>query len=216
VGHGHDLDVDRPRKGNAAIFFAIDHCSLEVVGIHAAKRGTRFEALEPIRQGVRHSFGAFGKDVAKGLTLRHDHGSQFIADDFQNEIKLLGHKGFGVVREGAARQRHRRALVRILKENLLWVRSFDTVEGLRLRSWPSRTPTTGSGASAGMAIVRRRRSGSSRRLRSPRPPNFRGQTSKNPRPLRCQAATCSDQYAAFSERTSVADAAMVVLLWDKP
>ena len=60
------------KEGNAAIFFAIDHCSLEVVGIHAAKRGTRFEALEPIRQGVRHSFGAFGKDVAKGLTLRHE------------------------------------------------------------------------------------------------------------------------------------------------
>lgn len=43
-------------EGNAAIFFAIDHCSIEVVGINAAKRGTRFEALEPIRQGVRHSF----------------------------------------------------------------------------------------------------------------------------------------------------------------
>ena len=62
-------------EGNASIFFAIDHCSLEVVGIHAAKRGTRFEALEPIRQGVRHSFGAFGKDVAKGLTLRHGYRS---------------------------------------------------------------------------------------------------------------------------------------------
>ena len=52
-------------KGNAAIFFAIDHCSLELVDIHAAKRGTRFEALEPIRQGVRHRFGAFGQDVAR-------------------------------------------------------------------------------------------------------------------------------------------------------
>jgi len=33
------------KKGNAAIFFAIDHCSLELVGIHAAKRGTRFEVI---------------------------------------------------------------------------------------------------------------------------------------------------------------------------
>jgi len=63
-----------------------------VGGIHAAKRGKRFEALEPIRQGVRHSFGAFGKDAAKGMALRHDHGSQFIADDFQNKIKFLGIK----------------------------------------------------------------------------------------------------------------------------
>jgi len=37
-------------EGPASIFFAIDHCSLEVVGIHAAKRGTRFEALEPLRR----------------------------------------------------------------------------------------------------------------------------------------------------------------------
>ena len=35
-------------EGNASIFFAVDHCSLECVGIHAAKHGTRFEALEPI------------------------------------------------------------------------------------------------------------------------------------------------------------------------
>lgn len=46
-------------EGQAAVFFAVDHCSLEWVGIHAAKRGTRFEALEPLQQGVRESFGAF-------------------------------------------------------------------------------------------------------------------------------------------------------------
>lgn len=69
--------------GNTAIFFVIDHCSLERVGIHAAKRGTRFEALEPLRQGVRHSFGAFCQDVATGLRVRHDNGSQFISDVFQ-------------------------------------------------------------------------------------------------------------------------------------
>jgi putative transposase len=43
------------------VFIAIDHCSAECVGIHAARRATRFEALEPIRQGVRRCFGAFGK-----------------------------------------------------------------------------------------------------------------------------------------------------------
>ena len=39
------------RDGNVSIFFAVDHCSMECVGIHAAKCGTRFEALDPIRQG---------------------------------------------------------------------------------------------------------------------------------------------------------------------
>ncbi len=119
-------------QGNATIFFAIDHCSLELVGIHAAKRGTRFEALEPIRQGVRYSFGAFGQDVARGLSLRHDHGSQFIAEDFQQEIAFLGSKdSASYVREPQGNGIAER-FVRIIKENLLWVRSFRTVEELRL------------------------------------------------------------------------------------
>ncbi len=118
-------------EGNASIFFAIDHCSLELVGIHAARRGTRLEALEPIRQGVRRSFGAFGKDVAAGLTLRHDHGSQFISEDFQREIAFLGIKDSpSYVREPQGNGIAER-FVRILKENLLWVRAFRTVEDLR-------------------------------------------------------------------------------------
>jgi hypothetical protein len=31
--------------------------------------------LSPMRQGVRVHFGEYAKDVAKGLALRHDHGS---------------------------------------------------------------------------------------------------------------------------------------------
>lgn len=88
--------------------------------------------MEPIRQGVRHSFGAFGQDVARGLTLRHDHGSQFIAEDFQQEIAFLGMKdSASYVRESQGNGIAKR-FVRILKENLLWVRSFRTVEELRL------------------------------------------------------------------------------------
>jgi hypothetical protein len=45
-------------QGLAAVFIAIDHCSAGCVGIHAAQHATRFEALEPTRQGVReHSRG---------------------------------------------------------------------------------------------------------------------------------------------------------------
>jgi putative transposase len=61
--------------GPVAIFIAVDHCSAECGGLHAATHGTRFEALEPIRPGVRTHVGAFGTDVAHGVTLRHDHGS---------------------------------------------------------------------------------------------------------------------------------------------
>ena len=45
--------------GQVTIFGAIDHCTAECVGLHAAKYGTRFEALEPVRQGVRDHFGGW-------------------------------------------------------------------------------------------------------------------------------------------------------------
>ena len=36
-------------EGAAFVFVAVDHCATACIGLHAAKRGTRFEALEPIR-----------------------------------------------------------------------------------------------------------------------------------------------------------------------
>ena len=77
-------------EGAACVFVAVDHCTAECIGLHAAKRGTRFEALEPIRQGVRERFGPIGDGVADGLRLRHDHGSNYLADDFQQEVAFFG------------------------------------------------------------------------------------------------------------------------------
>ena len=53
-------------EGAACVFVAVDHCTTECIGLHAAKRGNRFEALEPIRQGVRERFGGIGDGVARG------------------------------------------------------------------------------------------------------------------------------------------------------
>src|SRR3954465_12352098 len=49
---GTDLTTTLTGEGQVAVFVAVDHYSAECVGIHAARRATRFEALEPIRQGV--------------------------------------------------------------------------------------------------------------------------------------------------------------------
>ena len=76
--------------GRAYVFVAVEHANSEVVGIHAARSANRFEALEPVRQGVRGCFGAIAPGVARGLKLRHDHGSNYMAGDFQDEIKCLG------------------------------------------------------------------------------------------------------------------------------
>ena len=119
-------------EGAACVFVAVDHCTTECIGLHAAKRGTRFEALEPIRQGVRERFGEIGDGVARGLRLRHDHGSNYLADDFQQEVAFFGIESSpSFVREPEGNGVAER-FIRTLKENLLWVRSFDTIEELRL------------------------------------------------------------------------------------
>jgi putative transposase len=129
---GTDLTSTMTGEGQASIFVTVDHASTECVGIHAARRATRFEALEPLRQSVRTCFGAFAEGIASGLKLRHDHGSQFVADDFQREVAFLGIASSpAFVREPEGNGCVER-FIRTLKENLLWVRRFDTIEDLRL------------------------------------------------------------------------------------
>jgi putative transposase len=70
-------------------FGAVDHHVDDVVGWHTAKIGDRWAALEPIRQGVRHAFGTFGKDIARGLRIRCDWGPQYIADAWQLRWDIL-------------------------------------------------------------------------------------------------------------------------------
>ena len=119
------------REGRAYVFVAVDHCNTELVGIHASLSANRFEALEPIRQGVRRCFGTFDKDVASGLSLRHDHGSNYMAKDFQTEIAFLGITASpSFVRQPEGNGVAER-FIRTLKENFLWVHTFDTIEELR-------------------------------------------------------------------------------------
>jgi len=129
---GTDLTSTMTGEGQASIFVTVDHCSTECVGIHAARRATRFEALEPLRQGVRTAFGSFAGGIAGGLKLRHDHGSQFVADDYQRELAFLGIESSpAFVREPEGNGCVER-FIRTLKENLLWVHRFATIEELRL------------------------------------------------------------------------------------
>ena len=117
-------------QGTVHVFVAVDHCTCECVGLHAAKGGNRFEALEPLRQGVREHFGRFEAKVASGLTIRHDHGSNYLSDDFQRELEFLGMVSSpSFVREPEGNGCAER-FIRTLKEQLLWIRAFATVEEL--------------------------------------------------------------------------------------
>jgi transposase InsO family protein len=92
--------------------------------------GNRFEAMEPLCQGVRECFGGFDKAIATGLAIRHDHGSAYMSDDFQQELTFLGMTSSpSFVREPEGNGSAER-FVRTLKENLLWVRTFATVAEL--------------------------------------------------------------------------------------
>src|ERR687898_82024 len=123
--------MQSPKITARATPFSAETLRPPIVRRSPARSGNRFEALEPVRQGVLHHFGSIEKDVAKGLALRHDHGSNTMSRDFQDEIGFLGLESSpSFVRQPEGNGVAER-FIRTLKENFLWVHTFDTVEDLR-------------------------------------------------------------------------------------
>ena len=82
------------------IFAAVEHWNAECMGWHVCKVGSRFAALDPIAQGLERLYGSLDADVARGLALRMDHGSQYLSDHFLKQIRYWGiHPSFGFVEE---------------------------------------------------------------------------------------------------------------------
>jgi hypothetical protein len=52
-------------EGRAYVFVAVEHANSDIIGIHAARSANRFEALEPVRQGVHRCFGSIAPGVAR-------------------------------------------------------------------------------------------------------------------------------------------------------
>lgn len=129
---GTDATRTLTDEGTATIFLLVDHCTSECLGLHASRSGTRFEALEPIRQATRSSFGAFDQGVAAGVSLRHDHGSQYMSHHFQEELRFLGIRSSPAFVAEPECNGVAERFVRTLKEQLLWMRHFATVEELRV------------------------------------------------------------------------------------
>jgi putative transposase len=126
------ISVITRREGMVTVFAAIEHASAECVGIDAAKYASRFEALEPIRQGVRTHFGGFGEGIVHGLKLRHDNGSQFVSNHFQDEIAFLGLESSPSFVRSPEGNGCIERFFRTLKEQLLWVRSFEDADEVQL------------------------------------------------------------------------------------
>jgi len=119
------------QEGWCWCFGAIDHYSDDVVGWHVAKVGDRWAALEPLRHGVRHAFGGFRKDVARGLKIRCDWGPQYIADAWIHEVRWLGMTitpaYVGEPECNGVMER----FIRTLKEQCLYLHRFQTLEEAR-------------------------------------------------------------------------------------
>ena len=113
------------------IFAAVEHWNAECVGWHVCKVGSRFAALDPIAQGLERRYGSLDADVARGLALRMDHGSQYLSDHFLKQIRYWGiHPSFGFVEEpetnGVAERWNR-----TLKEQAIHGRIFQNLEAVR-------------------------------------------------------------------------------------
>src|SRR4026208_1509601 len=92
------------------------------------RRGAR----GPGPQGGAEHCGGVEKDAAQGLAIRHDHGSQYMSRDFQKEIAWLGATSSPAFVRAPEGNGCAERFIRTLKENLLWVRHFETIEELRL------------------------------------------------------------------------------------
>jgi transposase InsO family protein len=143
--HSGRIQTDRPnelwgtdaarfytrRDGWCWFFGAIDHCSDDIVGWHVAKKGHRWAALEPIRQGVGEHFEEYAPKIALGLGLRHDWGPQYTADQFLGELRWLGIRSTpAYVREPECNGIMER-WIRTLKEECIYLHDFESLEEAR-------------------------------------------------------------------------------------
>lgn len=114
----------------ATIFGVYDHCTCELMGIHAAIEATRFEAMVPLHQACRTAFGQVGQAIAGGLKLRHDNGSQFVSRAFQAELRFLGMDSSPSFVRAPEGNGCIERFWRTLKEQLLWLHTYATLDDL--------------------------------------------------------------------------------------
>lgn len=117
--------------GHVWVFSAVEHWNGECVGMYVSKRGIRFNAVQPVLEGVQSIFGSVDKDAALGLALRLDHGSANCSEHFQGEIRRLGiEPSFSFVEEPQTNGVVER-FNRTLKEQVIYGRVFKNLDEVR-------------------------------------------------------------------------------------
>jgi putative transposase len=128
------------RDGKVWLFGVAEHWNAELLGWHAAKRGTRFGAIRALGMAVRRQFGRLDAGAARGLAPRHDHGSAFMADVFRKRVRFWGiAPSYASVGEPGTNGVIER-LFRTLKEQVVHGRIFQTIDEVRdtVRSFVAR------------------------------------------------------------------------------
>ena len=123
--------VTTVQDGKVWLFGVAEHWNAELLGWHVTKAGTRFEATQALGMAVRQQFGHLSAGAARGLALRHDHGSNFMADHFQKQIRFWGlSPSYAFVGEPETNGVIER-LFRTLKEQAIHGRAFQTIDEVR-------------------------------------------------------------------------------------
>lgn len=112
------------------LFDLVEHWNGECLGWHVCKIGNRFAAWEPLAQAIAGTLGGV-QNAARGIELRHDHGSQYLTDYFQSNASFHGFApSFALLGEpetnGVVERFHR-----TLKEQIIHGRSYKNLAQLR-------------------------------------------------------------------------------------
>jgi len=112
------------------VFDLVDHHTAEAWA-HVVKVGDRFAALQPVYDAVVDRFGVLSPDVARGIEVRHDWGSQYRSAHFTGSLGWLGLADSPAYPGEPECNGCAERWIKTLKEQCLWARPYRDVDDLR-------------------------------------------------------------------------------------
>ncbi|TAJ17646.1 MAG: IS3 family transposase [Dehalococcoidia bacterium] len=113
-------------------FPVVDHWNAQCMGWQVCKPGSAFEAAQALGMALSAEYGSVGRDAARGVLLRMDHGCQFTSDHFQQQIRFWGiGASFAFVAQPETNGVAER-FIRTLKEQAIYGRQFRNIEEVRV------------------------------------------------------------------------------------
>lgn len=112
------------------VFDLVDHYTCEAWA-HVAKVGDRFAALQPVYDAVADRYGNLDANVARGLQIRHDWGSQYRSAHFTGSLAWLGIADSPAYPGEPECNGCAERWIKTLKEQCLWAKAYRNVDELR-------------------------------------------------------------------------------------